>query len=86
MVDPYNTGVGWRHLVEKMYQNVTVAEWFKQHGQDAVYANPLKSVPLPDYPSLALNIPKDGVLIPLASLRKKLAAPPQTTPQTAVLP
>ena len=23
----YNTGVGWRHIVEKMYQNATVADW-----------------------------------------------------------
>ena len=29
----YNTGVGWRHIVEKMHQNATVAEWYKEHGQ-----------------------------------------------------
>ena len=36
----YNTGVGWRHIVEKMYQNATVAEWYAKHGKHAVYANP----------------------------------------------
>ena len=42
----YNTGVGWRHIVEKMHQNATVAEWYKEHGKHAVYANPRKPVPL----------------------------------------
>jgi len=82
----YNTGVGWRHIVEKMYQNATVAEWFKEHGHHAVYANPRKSVPLPDYAPLTLSIPRDGVLVPLASLRKKPAAvapSAQPTPATS---
>ena len=43
----YNTGVGWRHIVEKMHQNATVAEWYREHGKHAVYANPRKTVPLP---------------------------------------
>ena len=43
----YNTGVGWRQIVEKMHQNATVAEWYREHGKHAVYANPHKPVPLP---------------------------------------
>ena len=43
----YNTGVGWRQIVENMYQNATVADWYREHGKHAVYANPKKSVPLP---------------------------------------
>ena len=43
----YNTGVGWRQIVENMYQNATVADWYKEHGKHAVYANPHKPVPLP---------------------------------------
>ena len=43
----YNTGVGWRQIVEKMYQNATVAEWYREHGKHPVYANPRKAVPLP---------------------------------------
>ena len=39
----YNTGVGWRQIVENMYQNATVAEWYKEHGKHAVYANPRKA-------------------------------------------
>ena len=42
----YNTGVGWRYIVEQMHQTATVAEWYKEHGKHAVYANPRKPVPL----------------------------------------
>jgi uncharacterized radical SAM superfamily Fe-S cluster-containing enzyme len=65
----YNTGVGWRQIVEKMYQNATTAEWYREHGKHGVYANPRKHVPLPsDRPDL--RIPETGALIPLASLRR----------------
>jgi tetraether lipid synthase len=65
----YNTGVGWRQVVEKMHQNATVAEWYRAHGKHAVYANPKKQVPLPAG-APPLRIPDDGTLIPLASLRR----------------
>ena len=62
----YNTGIGWRHIVEKMYQNATVAEWYVKHGKHAVYANPRKAVPLAALGQpIALTIPKDGVLVPV---------------------
>jgi 7,8-dihydro-6-hydroxymethylpterin dimethyltransferase len=62
----YNTGVGWRHIVEKMYQNASVAEWYAANGKHAVYANPRKPVPLaPLGQPIALTIPKDGVLVPI---------------------
>ena len=60
----YNTGVGWRQIVEKMHKNATVAEWYKAHGKHAVYANPRKEVPLPvDAQPVALKIPRDGRLV-----------------------
>jgi len=34
----YNTGVGWRNIVEKMLANATVADWYRTHGRHAVYA------------------------------------------------
>jgi hypothetical protein len=34
----YNTGVGWRNIVEKMLANASVADWYKKHGRHAVYA------------------------------------------------
>ncbi len=34
----YNTGIGWRNIIEKMKANATVAEWYAEHGKHAVYA------------------------------------------------
>jgi uncharacterized radical SAM superfamily Fe-S cluster-containing enzyme len=34
----YNTGVGWRKILENMYKNATVAEWYKTHGKHQIYA------------------------------------------------
>ena len=60
----YNTGVGWRQIVENMYQNASVADWYREHGKHAVYANPRKPVPLPEQAQpLSLHIPKDGRLV-----------------------
>jgi uncharacterized radical SAM superfamily Fe-S cluster-containing enzyme len=75
----YNTGVGWRQVVEKMHSNATVAEWYREHGKHAVYANPKKAVPLPAGATpVALKIPKDGRLVewqpePSLQLRERQA-------------
>ena len=45
----YNTGVGWRQIIEKMYMTARVADWFREHGKHAVYAKN-QSLPLPDGP------------------------------------
>jgi uncharacterized radical SAM superfamily Fe-S cluster-containing enzyme len=81
----YNTGVGWRQIVEKMYQNATVAEWYKAHGKHGVYANPRQGVPLGGQMPPSLKIPTDGTLIPLESLRrpKPKSAVDTATPETA---
>ena len=42
----YNTGVGWRNIIEKMHQNATVAKWYKEHGRHKIYAAG-KNVELP---------------------------------------
>jgi uncharacterized radical SAM superfamily Fe-S cluster-containing enzyme len=34
----YNTGVGWRNIIEKMKANASVAEWYREHGKHPVYA------------------------------------------------
>jgi uncharacterized radical SAM superfamily Fe-S cluster-containing enzyme len=60
----YNTGVGWRQIVENMYRNATVAEWYREHGKHAVYANPRRPVPLPaDAQPVMLRVPRDGRLV-----------------------
>jgi uncharacterized radical SAM superfamily Fe-S cluster-containing enzyme len=34
----YNTGIGWRKILENMYKNATVAQWYKTHGKHEIYA------------------------------------------------
>jgi uncharacterized radical SAM superfamily Fe-S cluster-containing enzyme len=34
----YNTGIGWRNIIENMHKNATVAEWYKTHGKHDIYA------------------------------------------------
>ena len=34
----YNTGIGWRNIIENMYKTHTVAEWYKENGKHDVYA------------------------------------------------
>ncbi len=42
----YNTGVGWRQIIENMHKTANLAEWYEEHGRHPVYAAG-KSVPLP---------------------------------------
>ncbi len=42
----YNTGVGWRQIVEKMHATATVAEWYRTRGRHPVYAKNQR-LPLP---------------------------------------
>ena len=34
----YNTGAGYRQIVEKMKANASLAEWYRKNGKHAVYA------------------------------------------------
>ena len=34
----YNTGVGWRQIIEEMHKTASLSEWYKDHGRHAVYA------------------------------------------------
>jgi tetraether lipid synthase len=73
----YNTGVGWRYIVEKMHQTATLAAWYKEHGKHAVYANPRKPVPLgPLAQPIALTIPRNGLLVPVGSKKAPRADGP----------
>ena len=44
----YNTGVGWRNIIETMFMNATTGEWYKKNGKHPVYANG-KDLRLPLY-------------------------------------
>jgi tetraether lipid synthase len=51
----YNTGVGWRNIIEKMHMTATLTKWYEEHGRHAIYAGG-KEVPLADMQhSLKLN-------------------------------
>ena len=41
----YNTGVGWRNIVEKMHVTATLTKWYEEHGRHEIFAGG-KSVPL----------------------------------------
>jgi 7,8-dihydro-6-hydroxymethylpterin dimethyltransferase len=34
----YNTGIGWRNIIENMHQNATVAKWYQDHGRHEIFA------------------------------------------------
>jgi len=34
----YNTGVGWREIIEDMHKTASLSEWYQEHGRHAVYA------------------------------------------------
>jgi uncharacterized radical SAM superfamily Fe-S cluster-containing enzyme len=34
----YNTGIGWRNIIEQMHQNATIAKWYKEHGRHEIFA------------------------------------------------
>src|SRR5580700_6682409 len=44
----YNTGIGWRKIIENMYKNATVAQWYKEHGKHEIFAKG-KKVDLQNY-------------------------------------
>src|SRR5258706_13804235 len=72
----YNTGVGWRQIVENMYKNATVAEWYREHGKHPVFASMRKTVPLPDDTQpISLHIPRDGRLIQWTPKARPVALP-----------
>jgi hypothetical protein len=35
----YNTGHGWRNIIEHMHMNATVANWYKENGRHALKIN-----------------------------------------------
>jgi uncharacterized radical SAM superfamily Fe-S cluster-containing enzyme len=34
----YNTGVGWRNIVEKMHMSATLTKWYEEHGRHEIFA------------------------------------------------
>jgi uncharacterized radical SAM superfamily Fe-S cluster-containing enzyme len=34
----YNTGIGWRNIVEKMHMTATLTKWYEEHGRHEIFA------------------------------------------------
>ena len=72
----YNTGIGWRQIIENMHQNATVAKWFKEHGRHEVFAAN-KDVPLD-------TLDHDLVINPVAAAATRTVGEgPQTAAEEA---
>ena len=41
----YNTGIGWRNIIEKMHMTATLTKWYEEHGRHEIFAGN-KTVPL----------------------------------------
>src|SRR6186997_1178221 len=51
----YNTGIGWRNIIEKMHMTATLTKWYEEHGRHEIFAGN-KAVPLASKEhSLVLN-------------------------------
>src|SRR5690349_20426792 len=51
----YNTGIGWRNIIEKMHMTATLTKWYEEHGRHEIFAGN-KTVPLSSTQhSLVLN-------------------------------
>jgi hypothetical protein len=43
----YNTGVGWRNIIEKMHMTATLTKWYEEHGRHEIFAGG-KKVGMPE--------------------------------------
>ena len=51
----YNTGIGWRNIIEKMHMTATLTKWYEEHGRHEIFAGG-KEVNMPSNAhSLVLN-------------------------------
>ncbi len=58
----YNTGIGWRQIIENMYKNATVAQWYRTHGKHEIYAKG-KNVQLGAYEHSLVIDPVDAARV-----------------------
>ena len=75
----YNTGIGWRNIIENMHQNATVAKWYEEHGRHEIFARG-KEVELTDKTHAMVLNPID-----LARPNKPEMEGPKTAHEEAVM-
>src|SRR5437868_2976080 len=86
----YNTGIGWRNIIEKMHMTATLTKWYEEHGRHEIFAGG-KAVNLSSKEhSLVLNAEAvakgkqtdlDDLGIAKNAREEKLAARKQLTPE-----
>jgi len=55
----YNTGIGWRNIIEKMHMTATLTKWYEEHGRHEIIAGG-KKVTL-DSAAHSLQLDQDAV-------------------------
>jgi uncharacterized radical SAM superfamily Fe-S cluster-containing enzyme len=75
----YNTGAGWRKIVEEMHRSATLAEWYREKGRHPVYAGGAR-IPLPAYRPVAP--PSELPVAARSAAPAPLALLPSLTPAT----
>ena len=55
----YNTGVGWRNIIEEMRQVASTQDWFREKGRHQIYAGN-RAVPLPKALKRTLPVVVEG--------------------------
>jgi len=58
----YNTGVGWRNIIEKMHMTATLTKWYDEHGRHEIFAGG-KKVNLEDVSLKALKLKDELVTL-----------------------
>ncbi|MGA2572370.1 MAG: radical SAM protein, partial [Terracidiphilus sp.] len=52
----YNTGIGWRNIIEKMHMTATLTKWYDEHGRHEIFAGGKKVAMSHVGHDLALNM------------------------------
>jgi len=58
----YNTGIGWRNIIEKMHMTATLTKWYEEHGRHEIFAGG-KNVKLNDYEGRVLKLEEELVTL-----------------------
>jgi 7,8-dihydro-6-hydroxymethylpterin dimethyltransferase len=57
----YNTGIGWRNIIEKMHMTATLTKWYDEHGRHEIFAGGKK---------VALDTTQHSLLLDADSVNK----------------
>ena len=70
----YNTGVGWRNIIEKMHMTATLTKWYDEHGRHEIFAGG-KNVNLPTTEHSLVLRAEDVAARPASTTSTRRASP-----------